>query len=802
MQGRSEYGKLSLSSTTTTVVMTNSTCTATLLHVLLVIPLHGQDTIDFNRQIRPILSDKCFSCHGPDDQHRKAGLRLDDERSAKTIKQGRQAIVSGNAGKSTLINRITSADHEEKMPPHDSGKELTKTEIELLRQWIESGAKWGKHWAYQAPVRSKHLPTSQMIDQHIIARLQKEKLKMSPPAETHTLVRRLSFDLTGLPPSLELVNSYRSEQYAEIVDQLLNSPQFGERMASYWLDLVRYADTVGYHGDQDHHASPYRDYVIDAFNRNMPFDQFTREQLAGDLLKNSTIDQRIATCYNRLLQTSHEGGVQPKEYLAIYAADRVRNLSTVWMGATVGCAQCHNHKYDPYTIKDFYSLAAFFADVDEEKHLRGGGSDTIPTKRPPEIRVLSRKQREDLALMELSVHLTKMKLQSATGDEKIKWETVLKAEQEEVQAIKNARRMVMVTQSVTPRLTRILPRGNWLDESGPVVEPAIPEFLGKLNVSSRRASRLDLADWLIDARSSVGGLTARVFVNRLWALFFGTGLSPSLEDFGNQGETPSHPELLDELALDFIESGWDIKKLIRSIVTTRTYQQSSDATATARERDPANRWLSHQTKFRLPAEMIRDNVLQISGLLVHEHQGGVVKPYQPAGYYRHLNFPKRDYREDVDERQYQRAVYMHWQRQFLHPMLKAFDAPSREECTVRRQRSNTPQAALVLLNDPTFQEAAIHFARNLLRVEQKDDERVRTAFQRALTRLPDAIEEKTLLKVLESSRTRYRKDLSAAQLLLTTGLTKPDPTLKLDEHASWTMVSRVIFNLSEMNTRN
>src|SRR5262245_42094523 len=460
-------------------------------------------------------------------------------------------------------------------------------------------------------------------------------------------------------------------------------------MATYWLDLVRYADTVGYHGDQDHHATPYRDYVIDAFNLNLPFDQFTREQLAGDLLPNPTTDQKIATCYNRLLQTSHEGGVQPKEYLAIYAADRVRNLSAVWMGATVGCAQCHDHKFDPYTSRDFYSLAAFFADVDEERHLRGGGSDTVPTKRPPEIPVHTKRERQRLADFDARI----ADLEKRPADDEQKKQLAALTKQRD--SLRKATRLVMVTQAVTPRTVRILPRGNWLDESGPVVDPAVPAFLGKLP-ADRRATRLDLANWLTDAKAGAGGLTARVFVNRLWYLCFGVGLSKSLEDFGGQGEPPVYPELLDNLAVEFVESGWDVKHMVKLIVTSRSYRQASLESPALRDRDPENRLYARQGRWRLPAEMVRDNALAASGLLVVDVGGGVAKPYQPAGYYRHLNFPKREYVSDTDVRQWRRGVYVHWQRQYLHPMLRAFDAPVREECTAQRPRSNTPLAALVL----------------------------------------------------------------------------------------------------------
>lgn len=779
-----------------------SRCNFTIsLFLALISQIRGDEPpIDFQRQIKPILSDKCFQCHGPDDQHRKAGLRLDVESQAKGKRKDRIAVIPHDLKQSTLVQRIESEDQDERMPPADSGKELTKDEIQLLKRWISQGATWGEHWAYLAPRKQSARKT---IDQLVLERLIKENLTLSPPAAPSILVRRLFFDLTGLPPTPDDVKRFQPGTIEKTVDHLLARPEFGERLASFWLDLVRYADTVGYHGDQDHHASPYRDYVIDSFNRNVPFDRFTHEQLAGDLLPDSGIDQKIATCYNRLLQTSHEGGVQPKEYLAIYAADRVRNVSTVWMGATLGCAQCHNHKYDPYTNKDFYAFAAFFADVDEEKHLRGGGSDTVPTKRPPEIMVHSRLQRERVAALGEVIRTKESELKHATpGDRSQLEKQIEQARSEKLQLEKNSRK-VMVTQAVVPRITRILPRGNWLDESGPVVEPAVPAFMGKLPMHGRRANRLDLARWLIDEKQGIGGLTARVFVNRVWALFFGQGLCRSLEDFGNQGSPPDHPELLDQLTLDFIESGWDIKKLIKQIVLSKTYQQSSAHRPELVERDPENRLFARQNKFRLPAEMVRDNALLVSGLLSLEREGKSVKPYQPAGYYRHLNFPKREYQPDLNQQQYRRGVYVHWQRQFLHPMMKAFDAPSREECTVQRQRSNTPQAALVLLNDPTFLEAARCFAHKLMQQDHTGDrERIQKAFLQAIGRQPDDHEFAILVAMLVTSRKEYRSNPEAARKLVAVGLAKPDTTIDPVELASWMMVSRVIFNLSEMVTRN
>jgi mono/diheme cytochrome c family protein len=754
--------------------------------------------VDFNRDVRPILSDKCFSCHGPDEKHRKAKLRLDVEKSAV----GSGAIVPGKPGESPLVERITTAVEKDHMPPAKSGKALTAAEIDVLKAWVASGGKYAAAWAYVPPKRheppaTKH-PTANRIDQFVFARLEKEGLTPSPEADRRTLARRLFFDLTGLPPTPAEVDAFFADKspdaYEKLVDKFLASEHFGERMAMYWLDLVRYADTVGYHGDQDHHASPYRDYVIDAFNLNLPFDQFTREQLAGDLLPKPTTDQLIATCYNRLLQTSHEGGVQAKEYLAMYAADRVRNLSAVWMGATVGCAQCHDHKFDPYTAKDFYSLAAFFADVDEEKHLRGGGADTVPTKRPPEVPVFTRRERERLATLEKQIE----SLGKPDTDDGKKQLAELTKERD---TLKKSQRLVMVTQAVpTPRTVKVLPRGNWLDDTGPEVKPAVPAFLGALKTDGR-ATRLDLANWLTDAKGGAGGLTARVFVNRLWYLFFGAGLSRSLEDFGGQGEPPTHPELLDSLAVVFAEK-WDVKQVVRLIVTSKAYRQSSLVSDALKERDPENRLLARQGRWRLPAESVRDNALFVSGLLTLDVGGPTARPYQPAKFYRHLNFPQREYVSDKDAKQWRRGVYVHWQRQYLHPMLKAFDASTREECAAQRARSNTPLAALALLNDPTFVEAARVLAQRTLAEGGKTDaDRLAFAFQQVTSRTPDEFEMNTLAKVLDKNRTAYKADPKAAGELLKIGLAPLSKDVDAAELAAWTAVGRALLNLSEGITR-
>ncbi len=761
-------------------------------------PATAQDAPDFDRDIRPLLSDRCLACHGPDAEHREADLRLDDAESMTQDRGGYRVVAPRDAAGSELMNRIRTDDPDLQMPPPDSGKSLSPEEIRLLENWISSGAEFRPHWAYvppkphptPAPTRFSDWPRT-WIDNFLVARLEREGLSPAADADHVTLIRRVYFDLTGLPPRPEDVTEFLSDpsdqRYAAIVDRLLASDAHAERMAVYWLDLVRYADTVGYHGDQDHNISPYRDWVIDAFADNMPFDQFTRDQLAGDLVESPTIDQRIATGYNRLLQTSHEGGVQPKEYLAIYAADRVRNLSAVWMGATVGCAQCHDHKYDPYTSRDFYAMSAYFADIDEAQHFKVG-TNSLPTRRPPEIKVQTRREREALA---------RLQRQLAAADSPATREALAR----QIQAIEDSARVTMVTVSIAPRTVRVLPRGNWLDESGPVVQAAVPEFLrGRVPPGT---SRLDLARWLTDCEHGVGLLTARVFANRFWYLMFGRGLSPSLDDFGGQGHPPDHPELLDRLALEFAQD-WDVRKMLRLLVTSRAYRQSSLTPDSLRQRDPENRLFARQSSFRLPAEFVRDTELAVAGLLNRTVGGPSARPQQPAGYYRHLNFPVRKYKPDTDDRRWRRGLYVHWQRQFLHPMLKAFDAPTREECTAQRPRSNTPLAALTLLNDPSFVEAAQAFAGRILAEPGTDAERIDFAMRLATSRSADDAELEILQHALAAARADYAASPAAATKLagrdpVTANSVKPAAAT---ERAAWISLARVILNLDEVITRN
>lgn len=773
--------------------------------------VHAQATtsakVDFNRQIRPILSDRCFFCHGPDSEHREADLRLDLEASAKE-----SAIVPGDPDSSELIARIISDDHDTLMPPPESNKELSDEDIKLLRQWIKEGADWSQHWAYVPPKKSPEPKTSDQlwkknwIDSFILARLEKEKLSPAPDADPITLIRRVYFDLTGLPPTPDQVDKFVANptdaELEKIVDRLLESKQYGERMAMYWLDLVRYADTVGYHGDQDQNISPYREYVINSFNTNKKLDQFTVEQLAGDLLANPTVEQKIATGYNRLLQTTHEGGLQPKEYLAIYAADRIRNVSNVWMGATMGCCQCHDHKYDPYSIEDFYSMVAFFADIDEAQHFKVG-TNSLPTRRPPEIELYTDQQNQQVSALNEGIKKLTLELKAKDLDAKKKKELSdrLKSQQKKLSNVRRSVTKSMITVSVKPREIRVLPRGDWLDESGKVVTPSIPKFLGNID-KEQRLTRLDLANWFV-AKDGYGLMTARVFANRFWYLMLGSGFSKVLDDFGGQGEPPTHAELLDNLALEFFESGWDVKQTLKLIVMSRTYRQSSIGSDSLRAKDPDNRLYARQSSFRLPAETIRDNSLSISGLLNLEYGGPSVKPYQPAGYYRHLNFPTRRYAAHLDRRQYRRGVYIHWQRMFLHPMLKAFDAPSREECTAQRTKSNTPLASLILLNDPTYVESARVFAEMIMVKGGKSfASKTDFAFRRATSRNATAKEVKILKGLFEETVSEYQADPALLKSLRQNGFSKPNEKLDAIQVGGWTAVARVILNLSETNFRN
>jgi len=943
-----------------------------------VAPLATPIAVSYNRDIRPLLADSCFSCHGPDAAKRKAGLALHNPESATTIneKSGVIAVIPGNPNASELVKRILSADDDERMPPTTSGKHLSDANIKLLQAWIAQGAPYQPHWAYIPPLATtpKISPNERWsrnpIDRFILERIQREGLQPSPDADPVATIRRLSFDLIGLPPSPIDVDAFVADHsdaaYEALVDRLFASPHFGERMAMGWLDLVRYADTIGYHSDNSRNVSPYRDWVIAAFNADMPFSQFTIEQIAGDLLPESTLMQKVASTYNRLTLTTEEGGAQAKEYEAKSAADRVRNLSSVWLGSTMGCCECHDHKYDPFTIRDFYSMAAFFADVHESaigarepgmvvpdkervaeltrlaadmaalqqqldastpelEAAQAAWEQTLTAYTPPTLgpwwsigpyseassqvayrtsydpertidltqpyadgkawvrhdewkdgqiinlsgnnsavyvhRIITAAVAESLTLSlgsddtitvwingakvldhdvyrGVAADQEKVAIDLRTGANSLLMKIVnggggfgfyfkaaidtpadiaaiigtpagqrtatqrqqlsahyrarapllaatralLSDAQQRRTTLENGLRRTLATTAGPPRTVRIKRRGDWMDEEGDIVEPAVPHFLPPLTTTGR-ASRLDLARWLV---SRDNPLTARVVVNRLWKHLFGQGLSSSLENFGTQGALPSHPELLDWLAIDFIDHGWSIKRALKQLVMSHAYRQASAGGMLA-ERDPDNRLLARQSRFRLDAELIRDNILSISGLLVPTVGGESVKPYQPDGYWMHLNFPAREWITSPGQDAYRRGLYTFWCRTFLHPNLLAFDASSRELCQAERPRSNTPLQALALLNDPSYVEAARVFAERIItHGGNTNDARITWAFRQALSRSPRP-EEVAVLRSL------YERRFAAAKA----AATHSNPT-ELD---AWTAVARTLLNLHETMTR-
>jgi hypothetical protein len=1043
--------------------------------------------VSFDRDIRPIMSDTCFRCHGPDVSSRMANMRLDLREEALKPKRNGTPIVPGDPEHSEIIQRIFAKDGKV-MPPPFAHKELNEKQKETIRQWVAEGAKYEVHWSYQ-PVSRPPVPVvngataANPIDAFIQARLAQDGLKPSPEADRRTLIRRVTLDLTGLAPTPAEITAFVADNspdaYQKLVNRLLGSPAYAEKQAVRWLDAVRYADTAGYHSDGERPAWPYRDYVLQAFRDNKPFDIFTREQLAGDLLPNATVEQRVASAYNRMGRTSAEGGLQPKEYVAKYGAERVRALGTNWLGSTMGCSECHNHKFDPILTKDFYAMKAFFADVKENGMVMDTGPDafapTMPVYKPGEkeridalteqIRsakanldrkadamvqerlawekdLLARADSGDLAwkypvpvavsaksaklsvrgedldpeeqrahpnvaftggpglviasgpnpdnetysvtlkpgagvwtslgieidsgpglpggdvsrgsdrfviseveaacsldgrhpgkktpfvlaystvppttgfpamavldgspktgfgvvgrgkvpflilrfaqplhtsaasTLVVQLHQDSDYRQATIGRFRValssgvySWENNLKPKVEshddasegssspkaglsrslaralerpedkrsaeqvalirdyfeysspqlfparleltkletKESFLKGAIAEVMVTESMEPRETRILPRGNWMDDSGQILQPAIPEFLGHIDTGERRATRLDLANWLVSPQNP---LTARVYMNRMWSQFFGTGISKTVEDLGSQGEWPSHPELLNWLAAEFMNPQydaagahpWDIRHMVRVIVLSETYRQSSLSSPELDGKDPDNRLLARQSRFRVDAESVHDIMLEVSGLLVNKFGGPSVRPYQPDGYLAALNFPKRAWSASRNDDLYRRGVYTFWQRTFLHPTMMNFDAPSREECAVFRTTSNTPLQALDLLNDPTFVEAARVFGEHILEHGEGNlQSQVQWAFQQTTGRRPENDEVKVLMDLHAKSLAHFRADPADTAEYLKIGDSTVPGHLKLAELAAMSNVARVIMNLHEVITRD
>ncbi len=990
------------------------------------------EEVEFNRDIRPILSEKCFFCHGPDAGHRQADLRLDVDAIAK-----QHAITSGNADESELIARLISTDPETKMPPPESEKTISDEEIELIRRWIDQGATYQGHWAFRPP-RKSSLPTidredwsQNPIDQFVLDQLVHENIQPSPRASRAELVRRLSLDLTGLPPTVEMVRQFvddpNNDALQRVVDQLLDSQHYGEHMARYWLDAARYADTNGYQYDLEREQWVWRDWVISSFNDNLPFDQFTIDQIAGDMLPDATDAQRLATGFHRNHPITIEGGVIDEEYRTEYVVDRVVTTSTVWLGLTIGCCRCHDHKYDPISQREFYEFFAFFNNVAErglngfdpkrkissplaEKQMRsldeqialarsrldrltenglpidqwaaaaikteqqawsvvvpdqmnaiggteftvqgdksvlaGGpnpatetyelilerdlasiGADPIgavqleafpdPSTTSKgagrgsngnfvlseiEVQVATASDPDKFRAVELaraeadysqqnydvslaidgkadntgwavdgnsrqeprtarfyfqtpirresglrfrirlihqyggSHHIARFRLSLRESDQQtipLTIAALLKtpesertteqqqqitealiaefgsaaakslsadlqaARRQRAQLIRSVPETLVMADRDEPRKTHILMRGEY-DHPGEEVHAGTPAVLPPIGDDLPR-NRLGLARWLVAPDHP---LTARVTVNRLWQQFFGNGIVKTTEDFGAQGEWPSHPELLDWLAVDFVESGWNVKSLIKKIVTSETYQQSGNLAPGALERDPENRLLARGPRMRLDAEVIRDSALRVSGLLNPLVGGPSVFPYQPAGLWQEINNRpgySRTYKQDVGGNLYRRSLYTFWKRTLPPPSMASFDAPERETCRVRRSRTNTPLQALVLLHDPQFVEAARHLAGTMIAAGgDRDDSRIDLGFRRCYSRSPSDGEREALKEILKSRRVKYNDSPELTQSLLAVGDSSVEASAEL---AAWTTVARTLMNLSEFVTK-
>ncbi len=778
----------------------------------------SEPLVSYNRDIRPLLSDRCFACHGPDDGKREGNFRLDvaeGEWNPFRSINGAPIIKPGDPESSELWKRLNTDDHTLQMPPQDSGKKmLTDAQKELIRRWIEQGAVYEKFWLFEQ-TRPQTLPlvensvwSSGRIDRFVLANLQKLPISPQVQADKRTLIRRVTLDLTGLPPTLQEIAQFESDDspdsYPKLVERLLSTPQYGEHMGRYWLDMVRYADTNGMHHDHYRELSMYRDWVIRAFNANMPFDQFITEQLAGDLLENATIDQQIASGYNRLHMVMDKGTNPPQESYTRNVVDQVSAFGTIFMGMTLECAVCHDHKYDPIKQRDFYQLFAFFNNIDGDPETPGRD------QQPPLLRLPTPELESRLRELDSKLDMAKQsidKLRQVQNDQTdVVNEQIKQTEQEiaRLQAAKDGLQLsvpiaLVMKERADVRPAYILQRGAY-DQPGEEVSRNTPSFLPPMKSEGDLKTRLDLAEWVTDPQNP---LTARVTVNRFWQQFFGVGLVKTSEDFGAQGEYPSHPELLDDLANGFVESNWDVKSLVRSIVLSQTYQQSSRVPPDQYRADADNRLLARGSRLRLDSEVIRDQILAMSGLLSRSMYGKSVKPPQPADLWKTVSMVSSStysFTQDTGENIYRRSMYTFWKRAMPPPQMTIFDAPTRESCTARRERTNTPVQALLMMNESQYFEAARHCAQQLLRSpDQNDSKRLSIAFETVTSHLPSSDELENLLSGLESFRRIYREDVESARAM-TTDLTSISETERI-ELAAWTMVVNALFNLDAAKTR-
>lgn len=776
-------------------------------------PTSSDGKVDFAREVFPILSRRCFSCHTGEQP--ASGLRLD---SRAAMLQGgdskEPALIPGQADESLLIKLVKGLDEDRVMPPR--GDPLTDAQIQTLRQWINEGALWPApaspadpadpkaaasgdhwHWAFAAPLQNNPPKVARAswvkndLDRFVLASLESRRLLPSPEADRATLLRRLSLDLIGLPPTPEEIDAFiadtSADAYERVVDRLLASPRYGERWARVWLDLARYADTHGYEKDARRVMWPYRDWVIEAYNRDLPFDQFTIEQLAGDMLPSPTLSQRIATGFNRNTPVNEEGGTDPEEFRVEAVLDRTNTVATVWLGTTLACAQCHDHKYDPISQKDYFRFYAFF-NQDEADAVVVNDTATEKRAQGPMVPVPAREKWDEFqALLAESSRLRSLPNQSADP-------AALEALDKRIADLTVAKTFVM-GRNPTPRETRLFERGSFLSPGEPVT-PAVPQVLSASAGQAPSPDRLGLAQWLVDPKNP---LTARVQVNRLWSTLFGRGLVETEDDFGTQGESPTHQALLDHLARRFIDLGWSQKAILREIVLSATYRQSSRFTPDLLELDPDNKLLARAGRFRVEAEMLRDIALSASGLLSPKMFGESVFPPQPPGIWTMI-YSSDQWTESTGEDRFRRALYTFARRTAPYPTFTTFDAPSREVSCTRRPRTNTPLQALTTMNDPQFVQAAGALGVRMLREGSTTKARAARGLRLAIGRTPEPSEVDRLALLAEDQLALFAKDPAAAEALASQIPNRP-ADLQPTDLAAWTVVGNVILNLDETITR-
>ncbi len=760
------------------------------------------EVVDFNFHIKPILSDRCFACHGPDANARKGELRLDEKAFAFSLLDSLKdhyVIKPGDLEKSELYQRIILDDQEQMMPPPASNLSLSGYEIELIKRWIEQGAEWKPHWSFIKPEKSALPKVGQSnwpqnaIDYFVLNQLETLKRKPSGKANKEKLLRRLSFDLTGLPPDLETIDAFLADDsntaFEQLVDKYLASETYGERMATEWMDLARYAETNGIHHDFERNMWPWRDWVIKAFNENVSYDQFVTWQLAGDLLPESGYEQQLATAFNRNHRTTQECGSLDEEFRVSYVIDRTNTFGKAFMGLTMECAQCHDHKYDPISQKDYYQLYSFFNQVPEKGVTRSFMGQSAPYLELPEGEVKRIRNYID----------EQVKTEYANGSKQDKDKLYLANWREEMEAMLQPV-MIMKDQD-TLRPTYILERGLY-DSPGEEESFGTPDSIFPFD-PDLPGNRLGLSTWLFNRENP---LTARVVVNRYWQMVFGRGIVKTADDFGSQGALPTHPALLDWLAVEFMESGWDVKGLLKMIVMSATYQQTSYADNSALAFDPENQWLGRGTQQRLTAEMLRDQTLKMSGILNEQVGGPSVKPYQPEGLWTQVSSGgryKRKYMVALGNDRYRRSLYTYWKRIQPPPAMVIFDAASRNQCTVKRQSTNTPLQALVLLNDPQFVEASRALALRMMKEGgNSSKQRIEYAFRWATSRRPDAEELSILEALFIEEQEEFQKYPERANDFLQIGAFSTPEDLDFMELAAYGVVANAIINLSESIQKN